>query len=126
MLTIRASIVIFSDKLRLDEMEKELGESKLGYSVGDKYCQGKRVRDINRWKVSFHEEENFDKCFDSVFHFFETNKDSIDKLRSVCDVRVSFMLSSNNGQGGFYIPSDIVKKMQELEIDYVFDAYLNY
>lgn len=36
------------------------------------------------------------------------------------------MLSSNNGQGGFYIPSDIVKKMQELEIDYVFDAYLNY
>ena len=73
-----------------------------------------------------HEGENFADCFESVFYFFEQNQNGLNKLKSECDIRVDFMLSSNNGQGGFYIPSDIVNKMQELEIDYVFDAYLNH
>jgi hypothetical protein len=126
-LDIRATLRIFSKSHTLSELTNLMGEPAKGFSIGDKFSKGKKSREHSYWSFdssNIAPKSSFDDHLAEVLGFYEIKKGEILKLRDEgCAVNIFCLFSSDNGQGGTSLPSKTMGKLNELNLDLVFDVY---
>lgn len=127
----KVTLRISSSAHSLLELIDIIGENpSRGYEKGDLVSSKSatpRYREESLWFLDSGLSKDFtiDEHLLKVTEFIESNCDKLKSLISKgCDIDVYCCFTSFNGQGGFVLTSDIIKKFSVLPIDMVFDLYL--
>lgn len=111
----------------LEFLTDKLGKPSKGFSQGDQYSSGGRIRQREHTYWSFHshnsDASSFDNQLTGVMKFMDENSDALSVLKSDCEIDIFCMLSSDNGQGGAALSADLLKRLSKYSVDVVFDMY---
>ncbi|MCK9620235.1 MAG: DUF4279 domain-containing protein [Methylobacter sp.] len=100
-----------------------------GYEKGDVISAKsltQRYREESLWflESGLHQSATIDEHLLKVSEFIDTHFDKLKKLISIgCDITLYCCFTTYNGQGGFVLTNEIIKKFSTLPIDIVFDLY---
>tara|TARA_B100002049_G_scaffold237062_1_gene225915 strand:+ start:1035 stop:1409 length:375 start_codon:yes stop_codon:yes gene_type:complete len=122
MLECKATLRIKSDKLSLEEICTVMGEPSKRFTKGQEFGKAKRSRPHTQWNLEIDlGNENMQDCLMKILEIY--NASELGSIRSMCDVDVFCMLSSDNGQGSFILDNRIYQKMNNAGLTVVFDFY---
>jgi hypothetical protein len=126
MLTIKATLRIFSKEMSLDDLTKKLGNPTSGYSIGDEYSKSKKKREMSFWalKSSSKGNESLDFHIRKLLSFIDSKNSEIVEISDKCDFDIFCMLSSDNGQGTTVISEALQKLLSKYKLNIVLDLYM--
>lgn len=126
----KATLRISSSTHSLLEIIDIIGENpSRGYSKGDAVSSKspiQRYREESHWflESGLSKDSTIDDQLLKVVEFIESNFDKLKCLISIgCDLTVYCCFTTYNGQGGFVLTNDIIKRFAILPVDIVFDLY---
>lgn len=126
-LDIKATLRVFSKKHALSELTGVIGEPKKGFSIGDKFSKGKKVREHTYWSIdssNIEDRDSFDNHVCEVLNYYDLKKGELLKLRNEeCEVNIFCMFASDNGQGGATLSADTMERLSKFNLDLIFDVY---
>ena len=67
--------------------------------------------------------EPLEKHIERIFQFVESHSSGLRQLATDCSMEIFCGFSSGNGQGGFVVPSDLLRGFGESGLDLVLDLY---
>lgn len=125
----RASFRVFSNRLNSTAIASELQmEPFESYDVGDlilpKKADGPRRKEAF-WSLSSSMEtsDSLESHIAELVSFIESNRAVIEQLRPHCVIDLFCSFSSDNGQGGITLKSDLLTRLAVLRIDLIIDLY---
>jgi hypothetical protein len=124
-----ASICIVTESMSPQEISNVLGiEESRSYNKGDPISRKKidgPVRSESLWVFESDIEPSYmlDCHIEKLVEIIEKNIESFKLLLSRCKIEIFCGFSSGNGQGGFTINSDLLKRLTIIPMDIVFDLY---
>jgi hypothetical protein len=126
----KVTLRVSSSEHSLLEIIDIIGEKpSSGYEKGELVSSKSAIppyREESLWFLESGLSKDFtiDEHLLKVTEFIESNCDKLKSLISIgCDIDVYCCYTTYNGQGGFVLTSDIIKKFSVLPIDIVFDFY---
>ena len=125
-LEVKTTLRVYSETLSINDFKERLGDPSIGFSRGDLWSKGKRVRKHSYWSLSSSIESkcSFDNHLAEILDFSEFKKEEIIYFRNRgCDIDISVFFDSDNGQGGATLSSLSMKRLCDLDLDLVFDVY---
>lgn len=125
MLAVKATLRIFSENYSLAQLENFIGVPTRGFSKGDSYSHGKKIREKTFWSFESQvpSSEKFESHLVDIISFLEKHKSTFSIIENDCEIDLFCMLSSNNGQGGFVLPYQLVDEISKYHLNIVFDVY---
>jgi hypothetical protein len=125
MLEITLTLRVVSDSYSLSDLENLIGRPTKGFSKGDLYSNGSKIRQKTYWSLqsSLKSNEKFDLHVDDLISFIEKNQEAFSVLRNKSEIDLFCMLFSGNGQGGLVFSSELAKKVSQYSLNVVFDIY---
>lgn len=125
MLDITLTLRVVSDSYSLHDLEKLLGKPTKGYSKGDIYSNGSKIRQKSYWALqsSLKPKDKFDAHFFELISFIEKNQEAFSVVKNESEVDLFCMLTAENGQGGLVISCELAKKVCLHSLNIVFDVY---
>lgn len=124
-----ASICIASDSMTPQEIGNFLGlKETRSYEKGEPISRrnpGGPKRTENIWSLKSGVDESISLEFhlEKLAKLIEMKKDKFSFLLSKCQIEIFCGFSSDSGQGGFVLKSDLLKKLTKIPIDIVLDLY---
>jgi Domain of unknown function (DUF4279) len=121
---------ILSDTIEPDKISSILGlqstfEGKKGELYGGK--PGRARYDVNLWGYSLEVDDSipFEEQIPKLLDVIEKRNESYRRLMSTSETYGELVLgySSQNGQGGAYLPSELLKRITNLELDIIINLY---
>jgi hypothetical protein len=85
-----------------------------------------RFREESLWflESGISKNSSIDEHLLKITEFIDNNFDSIRNLTLIgCDISLYCCLTTFNGQGGFVLTNEVIKKFSALPVDIVFDFY---
>lgn len=126
-LDIKVTLRVFSRNHSLSYLNKTIGESSNGFSMGDKYSKGKQVREYSHWAIdssNIDSRNDFDTHLSEILNFFDKKKKTFLQLKGEeCEIDIFCFFSSDNGQGGAKLSAETMSRLTEEKLDLVFDVY---
>jgi len=58
-----------------------------------------------------------------VLSFLDARVDALSRIRQQCDMDLSCMLSTDNGQGGALLSDTVMRRLADHHLSVVFDVY---
>ncbi len=124
-----ASIRIFSRSMSPQEISEALNSEpthshKKGDPVSKRNPEGAK-RNENLWVLEsgIDSSEPLDGHIEKLVEIIERKLDAFKILLQKCEIDIFCGFSSENGQGGFVITSDLMKRLTIIPIDIVLDLY---
>lgn len=123
MFTCKVTLRVHSKILNLEILTSYFGKTEKGFSMGDKYNLGKKQRPHTLWTLSSKEESSiyFEKCIFQLISFLKNT--NYQEITSECEMDILCLLSSDNGQGGLHISTNLLSELNEHNLGLVFDFY---
>ncbi len=125
MLELKVTLRISSKEHTLLDLERILGKPSNGYSKGDIYSRNKIKREQSLWALESSSLPNadFESHLNEIIDFLDNKKKKLSDLRGKCELDIFCMLSSDNGQGGAVLSSQVMKKISQYRLDIILDVY---
>lgn len=125
MLEIKVTLRVFSANYTLAELSAILGMPTDGFSVGDIYGRNARVREETFWSLesSLPSSVELEAHVNEIISFLDGKKELMLRLVDKCEVDLSCMLRSTNGQGGTFLSCDVIEKLHHHKLSIAFDVY---
>lgn len=127
MLEIKASLRIYAKGTSLSEISSKFRDSHdFGYSEGDgMYAKNRYLETMWGKRSTCGGDADINTHVVELLDWLELRKKEFCKLTVESSVKsdIFVFLSSDNGQGGMTISSDVLIKLSEYELDFVIDVY---
>ncbi len=119
-MSITRSIEYISDK-----MEYEPTEYHKKGELCSKRNPNSKIREENLWilKSKLSEQESLESHIENYLSFLEERADGIIELQPDCEFEFMCAYSSENGQGGFTLGHEVLKKLTAYPIDLSINLY---
>ena len=124
-----AGLRVFSERLKLAELEARLGRATDGRDIGDPVSR-RRADSPRRqhalWSIESSVERTrpLDEHIDEVLTFAEKHRDTLDALRPDCRIDIFCgVFSGVEAQGGFTFEPSLSRRLNDLQLPVVVDLY---
>ena len=124
-----ATLRVFSKRLKLVELEAQLGKPTEGHEIGDPVSRqrpdGSRHQQAY-WglKSSIERTVRLDEHIDELLAFAEGHRDALDSVRASCSIDIFCgVFTGETGQGGFTFEPAISQRLGDLQLPVGFDVY---
>jgi hypothetical protein len=126
MLKIKATLRVFSKELTLEQLTQKLGEPTTGYSIGDEYARGKRIRKMSFWatRSSCSTDTTLECHIRQMLTFLDSKTQAFNTIKAKCEIDIFCLFSSDNGQGSALFTSKLAKLLWDHDIDVTLDTHL--
>jgi hypothetical protein len=124
MLSIKATLRVFSKVHTLPAIGELLGEPTKGFSKGDEWAPGKRMRETTLWALesTAGRSESLETHLWQLISFLDEKPQALSELKD-CKKDLFCMLGSDNGQGGATLSCALLRQIAKHGLDIVFDVY---
>lgn len=127
--TAAATLRIHTTVLSLEDISAALRiEPSEAFAKGERMSlrnPSSAVFEENLWSLDSWAEprQPLEIHIQQLIDFLEQRLPEIKRLISDCDIDIFCMYSSENGQGGFTLAADVMKRLAAIPVDIVFDIY---
>jgi len=121
-----SAIRVMSRDLSLVEISNSIGNSTSGFSIGDAYSKGKRLREHSCWlfEVDKGIRKNFRDQLNYLLDIVEGQYEAYSKLNdNQCQLDITCCLAIENGQGAIELGSKLLNRFSKLDLNLMFDLY---
>ena len=125
----RCSLRISSDKRSCESISKVLkAEPSSAANRGDptsKHAPASGVRELSSWilESGVGTTQSLEEHLGALLPFVEAHAEGLQQLAEDCKLEIFCGFSSGNGQGGFVIEHDLLRRIGEVGLDIVLDLY---
>ena len=120
---------ILSKTISLEDIFAKINIQPTGYyKKGEHYSNRNPqsgIREANLWilKSNLGDQDTIESHIEYLISFLEENSNSINELQSECDFEIMCAYSSGNGQGGFTLNHEVLRKITEFPVDLSINLY---
>ena len=124
-----AVFLITSKKLSIEDISSKLNTQPTRYHVkGERYSKRNpksRVREENLWilESALSDQDTIESHVEHFLSFLKENEDGIKALQAECEFYIHCAYSSENGQGGFTLDHETLKKITTYPVDLSINLY---
>lgn len=125
MLETKVTLRIFSTERTLTELNSVLGLPTDGFSLGDIYGVNGQYREQTYWSLesSRPSNEGLDSHIGEIILFLDTKTGLAADFLDKCNIDLSCMLYSDNGQGGTNLSLKTIELLYRHKLSIAFDVY---
>ena len=108
-----------------DKMDTKPTEYHIKGELYSKRNPKSKIREENLWilKSNLSEQESLESHIEYFLSFLKEMADSIIELQPECEFEIMCAFSSENGQGGFTLGHEVLKKLAAYPIDLSINLY---